>query len=101
MEYIDNLLREIKERYGVYIGRKSVHILSVFLSGYVCAVYELTGDENVLLFNSQFQTFVERKNGLVLNTKHWSKIIALNRSDEEAFDLFYELYEEYKGIEKQ
>ncbi len=100
MEHIDNLLQKIKDKYGIYIGKKSVRILSTFLSGYICAVYELTGDKSILLFNSKFQLFVEKRNNLNFCNKHWSEIIAFNRSEEEAFDQFFYLYEEYKSLEE-
>lgn len=42
MERIFNLLDNIKDKSGVYIGDKNLQKLSTFLSGYECALYDIT-----------------------------------------------------------
>ena len=57
MERIFNLLDNIKDKCGVYIGNKNLQKLATFLCGYECALYDLTGES--VLFDSTFQLYIE------------------------------------------
>lgn len=94
MERIYNILEQIKEKPGLYIGKKSVLALSHFISGYLHAIHDLTGE----YVRFDFQTFTEYKTGISTPAKHWSDILAVGRTDSEAFDLFFEYLEEYKTL---
>ena len=100
MERMKLLIERIEQKYGVYIGRKSLSRLSTFLSGYECALEDLTGSRP--FFNAEFQAFVEKKEGKELCTDHWSVILSEGCSDEEAFDKFFaywkEMMSEYEGV---
>lgn len=88
------LLEDVKDKYGMYIGRKSLRNLSGFLSGYECAVNRMQNRWS--LFNAAFQRFVEDEFNWNGPMYHWSDILLEERTDSEAFDLFYELLEEFK-----
>ena len=99
MEQIDILLEKIEKQYGVYIGKKSLSRLSTFLSGYECALEDLTGSRPY--FNARFQTFIEKKEGKEFCTEHWSVILSEGRSDEDAFDKFFHYWTEMRQSEIQ
>lgn len=96
MNRIFSLLDRIEQRWAVYIGRKSISRLSILLGGYELALNDILNAK--LNFNGEFQKFVECKFGKErLNTMHWTDILAENRSQEEAFDLFYVLLKEFEA----
>lgn len=86
IDLIDRVLQKIKIKFGAYIGEKSVHRLATFLSGFECAIFELTNQR--CNFNSTFQRYVEEKYGED-STRHWSEIISEKRTPEGAFDHFF------------
>lgn len=91
---ISELLHELKNNYGKYIGRKSLHDLSVFISGYECAMNWM--ENRWPLFNGAFQRFVEEVVNWDGPMYHWSKILQTERTDSEAFDFFYELLRDFE-----
>lgn len=98
MDYIENILSKIKSNYGVLIGKKSVHDLSTFVCAYELAVSDLTGIK--CNFNCNFQEFVARKHKLRFVNKHWTEIISKGKQPEEAFDMFFVYWEEFKNTKK-
>ena len=97
-EYIKKLLEDMRKRPGVYFGKKSLDRLATFLSGYRCCVLERDGEAPSDL--PGFQEFVaERYN--IQSAHHWSDIIQFYCStEEEAFDTFFELIDEFYNTEK-
>ena len=95
MDYINTVLEKIRNCYGAYIGTKSVHRLATFLSGFECAIYELTGKYSTL--NSRFQLFIEKKFNISFCGYHWSDILTLEHTDAEGFDLFFVYWDEFKN----
>ncbi len=92
MKYINSIIEKISKNPGLYIGKKSLERLSTFLSGYECALNMVLQD--FPYFDSKFQQFIENKYGLTYCTKHWSEIISANTTEEEAFDLFLQYWNE-------
>lgn len=92
MEHIFRLLDSIRDKYGVYIGELSLERRSHFLSGYACALLDLTGER--VVFDAAFQRFVEARFGQ--NGKHWDGLLSEGREPKEAFSLFFVLLEEFK-----
>ena len=92
-ENISKLLADMKRRPGVYFGKKSLERLATFLSGYMCCVSERDGVTSEYL--PGFQEFIaERYN--IRSAHHWSEIIRFFcTTDEEAFDEFYKLLDEF------
>lgn len=91
MDRVYDILERIRTCCGVYIGDRLLSRLSTFLSGYECAVQDLTGEYS--MFNTRFQLFIEQKLGE--NGHHWSQIIEEVYGDN-AFDRFYLFLEEFK-----
>ena len=91
-QYLEFLL-QIKENAAVLIGKASLSRLSFFMSGYEFAFQELTGYR--WWFNKEFQTFIE-KYFSSSGTQHWSTMISIGKTDEEAFFAFFELLELFK-----
>jgi hypothetical protein len=95
---IEFVLLEIKENPEKYLGEKSFTKLNLFEIGYRVSrnaqwgfiPYELDG----------FQEFLYEK----YQTNHWvngSKIVQLySSSDEDAFDKFYELWDEFTQLKE-
>ena len=92
MERINVLLEKIEKQYGVYIGEKSLSRLSTFLSGYECALEDITGSRP--FFNAKFQAFVEKKEGKECTTDPWDVILSEKCTEEEAFDKFFVYWKE-------
>ena len=99
MNHLSVILQKIKATPGVYIGSKSLTDLAMFISGYECALFETTGKRYT--FNSQFQTFVQKKQGVEHTSSHWSTLISKNCSDDESFELFYAYLDEFLKIYKE
>ena len=91
-QYLEFLL-QIKENAAVLIGKASLSRLSFFLSGYEFAFQETTGYR--LWFGREFQAFIEEYFSSS-GTQHWSTIISLGKTDEEAFFAFFDLLELFK-----
>ena len=94
MNHLSVILQKIKATPGVYIGSKSLTDLAMFISGYECALFETTGKRYT--FNSQFQDFVQKKQGVEHTSSHWSTLISKNCSDDEAFEIFFAYYYEFE-----
>lgn len=60
---IYDLLCQIRQKYALYIGRKDVRRLGIFLSGYECALFDAMGFFPE--FNGRFQQFVGKKLGML------------------------------------
>ena len=88
-----NLLQEMRVHAGVLIGKKSLDRLVTFLCGYVHGIYAVTNNHLIVL--PGFQEFVQQKYGI--NDHYWADIILFCcfNNDEEAFDVFYELLDEF------
>ena len=96
MTYLFTILEKIKNRYGVYIGHRSLYKLADFIAGFECAVYELTSAN--IDFNSKFQIFIENRTKTICTGKHWSDIISESISQETAFDLFFVYLDDFKKL---
>ena len=96
MIYLFIILEKIKNQYVVYLGYKSLYKLVDFISGFICAIYELMAID--VEFNSKFQIFIENRTKTSCTGKHWSDIILENKSQEDAFDLFFVYLDEFKKM---
>ena len=93
MEELNKLLLDIKERYGLYIGKKSLDRLTTFINGYMHCMFMRDGDCPPFLPN--FQEFIADRYG-IQSSHHWSSIIQFHSIyEEDAFDQFYELLDEF------
>lgn len=95
---IKRLLKIIKERPGLYLGRKTLAPLADLLGGYMLCLFEHY-DVPSLEYLPGFQNFVAERYD-IRSAHHWSQIIKFHSvTDEKAFDTFYELLEEFYGDE--
>jgi len=93
-----SLLRRIKTCPNKYIRNKSLNELHAMIGGYLYRQYELDGDLEKLNYFNGFQQYVQDKYE-VSSAQSWSRIIEFfSVSNDDAFDDFYALLDEY--IEK-
>jgi hypothetical protein len=95
-EYLYDLLARIKQRPGMYLGKVSLIRLKMLLMGYGMSRGELglqlTQEEKQF---AQFQQWIQRKYQ-IKSSEGWESIILSQVEDEKlAFDLFFELFEQF------
>lgn len=95
-EYLYNLLARIKQRPGMYLGKVSLTRLKMLLMGYSMSRGELglqlTQEEKQF---AQFQQWIQGKYQ-INSSEGWESIILSQINDEKlAFDLFFELFEQF------
>jgi len=87
-------IQTIKQRPGLYIGKKSLTILRFYMKGYMDRQHEIDGHSK--RFDFEFQEFIQKYYKIKYNSHHWADIITFfSATDAEAFDKFYELWEEF------
>ncbi|MFN5954105.1 MAG: hypothetical protein ACK6A9_16235 [Dolichospermum sp.] len=97
-EYLYDLLTRIKQRPGMYLGKVSITRLKMLLMGYSMSRGELglqlTQQEKQF---SQFQKWIQGKYQ-INSAEGWESIILSQVEDEKlAFDLFFQLWEQFKN----
>lgn len=95
-EYLYDLLKRIKQRPGMYIGKVSLTRLKMLLMGYSMSRGELglqlTEEEKRF---AKFQQWIQIKYQ-VNSSEGWENIILSQVKDEKlAFELFFELFEQF------
>lgn len=95
-EYLYDLLARIKQRPGMYLGKVSLTRLKMLLMGYSMSRGELglqlTQQEKQF---AQFQQWIQTKYQ-INSAQGWETIILSQVEDEKlAFDLFFELFEQF------
>lgn len=97
MENLYSLLDQIKDKPGIYLGYASVSNLYMFLCGYEYSHEQL----NIPLSEAEaefheFQPWLQERFG-VKTSASWARIILLYAvNEEEGFNTFFELLEEFK-----
>ncbi|MFB2974495.1 hypothetical protein ACE1CD_36675 [Aerosakkonema sp. BLCC-F183] len=91
-----DLLGKIKQRPSLYLGKRSLSHLHVFLDGYTFARRQIgipiTAQEKDF---EKFQEWIEHRFKQA-NTQSWSRIILFYSEDEaDAMKRFFELFEEF------
>jgi hypothetical protein len=95
------LIQKIKKRPSLYLGKKSLSHLQVFLDGYTFArrqsALPLSAQEQEF---DRFQEWVEQRFQQP-DTQSWAKIIIFHSEDEaQALELFFELFEEFSSQDR-
>lgn len=93
-----NLIQKIKQRPSLYLGKRSIAHLQVFLDGYTFARRELdvplTEEERDF---EDFQEWVEKRFNQP-STQSWERIILFYSEDErDALDKFFDLFEDFRN----
>jgi len=96
-----DLLGKIKQRSSLYLGKRSLSHLHIFLDGYTFARRQLgipvTEQETKF---EEFQEWIENRFNQV-DTQSWSRIILFSAEDEaDALKRFFDLFEEFVSCEK-
>ncbi len=94
---IEDALLKVRENPIKYIGKKSLKRLDLFMLGYSLCQTEREGTSQN--FVGEFQTFIEKKYNIIESIRFSRIIQNYSISDECAFDIFYELLDEF--YEKQ
>jgi hypothetical protein len=93
MEMVNEILVKIKDKPGLFLGKKSLSLLVTFLDGYLLAKREC-GVE-IKIIDARFQDWVAKRY-CIKSSHRWSEIIVFFEKDEGgAFDTFFELYNEF------
>ncbi|OMF02653.1 hypothetical protein BK127_37060 [Paenibacillus sp. FSL H7-0331] len=78
----------------MYLGRPSVFLLQAYMNGYVDYYNEVNEEQNYF-FLPQFQEYIQKR-FKIESTHSWAQIISFySSSDEEAFNAFYRLLDEF------
>jgi len=89
---IKRIIENIKATPGLYLGKKSITLLKAFLDGYIEGIGK--GD---IYYLSEFQKFIEDEYPSNMSYS-WANLILVNSdSEEEAFDKFFELYNDFSS----
>lgn len=92
------LLDNIRKKPGLYLGKKSLHLLRAYMNGYLLGKAEAIGDGEGDIF-LDFQSYIEDKFSMSQTPYGWVEIISsAYSSDEEAFDEFFKFYNDFKKI---
>ena len=95
MDNLSELLKQIKNKPSVYLGKASISCLQAFLSGYNVAQYQLgvpLKEESAL---DGFQEWIQERYKIT-STDGWDSIILFFSADEkDALDKFFKLLEEF------
>ena len=95
LKVLYNFIRRVESSVspGMYIGKVSLLDFQLYLEGFTRAQWEITGIHPKEFFD--FKTYVGEYFDEDSN-RAWAKIILKNtKSEEEAFQTFYRLFEEY------
>ena len=89
------LLDIIRKKPGLYLGKKSLHLLRAYMNGYLLGKAESIGDGESDIF-LDFQKYIEDKFSMSQTPYGWVEIISSScSSDEESFDEFFKLYDDF------
>ena len=94
MSSVVELLEQIAERPGMYIGKRSAIRLHVFLQGWLLGRGDVDDSEVLRVF----QQWVSNK--YKIETMHsWAEIITFfSEDDVDAFEKFYALFREFRSL---
>lgn len=95
-ERIKKLLVGMRDRPAAFFGKKSLERLSFSLSGYMLCLCEL-GESDTTQYLPGFNEFVAKRYG-IKSAHNWCSIIQFYHSiEEDAYDTFFELIDEFYG----
>lgn len=94
MKNLHDALYKVKENPKKYIGKKSINRLDLFIVGYILSQSEELGEYSDEL--EGFQEFVQEKYKITASVRSSEIIRCFSISDEEAFNKFYKIFEEFQ-----
>jgi hypothetical protein len=94
MDILRNKIQTIKQRPGLYLGKKSLHLLQAYLNGYL-DYYNETNEPNYF-FLPEFREYIQQRYNINTPSLNWTDIIILHaESEADAFDKFFQLLDEF------
>jgi hypothetical protein len=97
-EIVHDLLIEIQNKPGLYIGTKSITKLKHFLDGFLFALYVSSGKKEYPNILCGFQEWIEMRYDIT-STHNWSNIINFySNTESDAFDIFYKHLDEFLSL---
>lgn len=97
MNYMQGILKKIKERPAMYIYECNLESLYAFMNGYMYRIFQ--NDDIVPEFYPGYQEFIEDKYN-VTTGQHWTKILDFfSENKKEALNKFFQHLEEYAEID--
>jgi hypothetical protein len=100
MSQSTSMIESIRHRPGLYLGSKSLTAFYHFLNGYkiACSAHRIEEDLLGLEIPHDFHEWVAYRTRFRESTSGWcNMIVATSRSEEEAFDRFFELLKEHSA----
>ena len=90
------MLKELEERYPLYLERKSFRQLMLYISGYEKCLAELFGGrEKSVIRSAPFDACVRayfKKSVQETRSHHWTEVLLYeSHTDENAFDVFFKI----------
>lgn len=96
MNYMKDILNEIKKRPGMYLNEYKLENLYAFMNGYMYRIFE--EDDFIPEFYSGFQEYIEELYN-VKTGQHWTKIINFfSNNEKEALDKFFQHLEKFTEV---
>lgn len=98
MNYMKEVLNEVKVRPGMYLNDRKLENLYAFINGYMYRKFQ--EQDTIPEFYPGFQKFITDKYN-VTTGQHWTKIIDFySDSEKEALDKFFLHLDEYSKIDE-
>lgn len=98
MNYMKEILSEMRKRPGMYISECNLDNLRVFMNGYMYQIFQ--EDDIVPEFYAGFQEYIEEIYHIKTG-QHWTKILNFySDSEKEAFDKFFLHLEEFTKMDR-
>lgn len=94
LDKLYHLVQKIKKKPEVFLGKKSLHLLRAYLDGYIDYHNEKNNEFN-RFFLPKFQDYVEQRYNISKSHSWVSLITFYSNSEEEAFDNFYLILDEF------
>lgn len=93
-EELNGLLKNLKERPGVYIGKSDLGLLDAFFGGFEMAIY-FYEKRKYNFVKTYFNSWLEKKYCTGKTVLNWSSLITNYEKKDEAFDQFFKLYDDF------
>ena len=94
---LTNIVTQLRQRPGLYIGSPSVVRLRTFLDGYFCALIQANVIDSIPIELQEFREFVYRRYPM-MDPPSWADLlVSIAGNDESGFQLFEQLWSEFES----
>jgi hypothetical protein len=96
------MLNAIETRPAMYLGRRSIARLRAFLGGEEAALNEIGLENSTTARLAGFETWLNEREGLRRRCQwHTILLVLAGAGDEEAFDMFFDLFRRFEGEDRR